>query len=180
MVFGQGYPGNPPLPPPPYRLTLSSYPIAFKVCFSIMWCIIIGGWCAIFGLAATTRRSAGEESFLLLELLLALITSLLLTFLLVELYSFSIRLEGTTLAIRHAYGTRRWDLSSAVVTVQAPRGKAQMVVRDHASGRQTQLRLRRPQLRYANNLASAITATRPGDPIARQAAAELIEAARHL
>lgn len=158
------------------RLRLASFPPVLKAAFTVAWIVIVGGWCALLILAASATNAPGAGALVFMELLFAVVTSLFLTFLLVEMYSYAVWLEGTVLAVRHSYGTRRWDLSSAAVEVRASPGQARLIVRDPGSGRRTQMKLRRPQLRYASALAGAIMAGRPGDPSAYQAAAALSKA----
>lgn len=162
----------------PGRLWLASLSPVARLITTAAWLVCVVGWCAVLILAASVMDVPGASALFFIELVFAVLTSIPLTIILVEAYSFGAWVEGTEVVVRHCYGVRRWDLSSATVAVQSTPGKAWIAVRDEKSGRRVRLRLRGPGLRHAGALAEVIAATRPGDPAARQAAEALARAVR--
>lgn len=124
------------------------------------------GWIALIGL------------IIVAVLISASVITIILTVQLPEAYLYAVWLEDPVLTIRHWYGVRRWNLSSTVVTVRSSRKgeKTWLSVRAESSRRRAWFRLRaRPE--HISALAGAITASRPGDPAARQAAGILTQVA---
>lgn len=157
------------------RLKISSISLGSRVFITAACLLCMAGWSILLTAEATNPISG--RSFSAETALFPALQCAFLLFVVVQICFFSAWLEGTTLFVRQVYGVRRWDLSSAVVTVKPFLETVTLKVRDPESGRRARLRVRKPTLRHAYALAGAITAGRPDDPEARAAADGLFQIA---
>jgi hypothetical protein len=151
------------------RVKLTTLSPGVKAMAGIGWIVVVGAWVAL--LVATAGAKNVGSSVVIIVAFFAVITSLPLTFGVLEALRFAAWLDGTTLVVRHGSGTRRCDLGRSAVGLS--RGGRQLTARDAATRQRVRLPLARLHPRALSALADSILGGGRRDTDAQRVAAAL-------